>query len=246
MAKRLRLVTAAYRNSARAGRHNHTTSRLTATRAPAAVAVPALCDERREFPSLDHEAVGRLIAATPDRYRVLVAVSVLTGLRQGESLGLRWQDVDVREGVIRVRRQLDRGGALVEPKTQAAKRDVPIPASLARMLAEHRLASRHSAETDFVFCSMAGTPHDPRNVDRSGLRPAVAAAGLPHLRWHDLRHVAASLLIAEGASVGHVSRLLGHANPAITLQTYSHAFASAEHDERTRERMEAAFGEVLR
>jgi hypothetical protein len=70
---------------------------------------------------------------------------------------------------------------------EAAKRDVPIPASLARMLAEHRLASRHSAETDFVFCSMAGTPHDPRNVDRSGLRPAVAAAGLPHLRWHDLR-----------------------------------------------------------
>jgi integrase len=77
----------------------------------ARVAFPALCDERREFPSLDHEAVGRLIAATPDRYRVLVAVSVLTGLRQGESLGLRWQDVDVREGVIRVRRQLDRGRA---------------------------------------------------------------------------------------------------------------------------------------
>jgi len=69
---------------------------------------------------------------------------------------------------------------------------------------------------------------------------------LPHLRWHDLRHVAASLLIAEGASVGYVARLLGHASPAITLSTYAHAFASAEHDDRMRERMEQAFGEALR
>jgi integrase len=76
--------------------------------------------------------------------------------------------------------------------------------------------------------------------------PALAAAGLPKLRWHDLRHVAASLLIAQGASVGHVSRLLGHASPAITLSTYAHEFAAAEHADRTRERMEQAFGEVLR
>jgi integrase len=202
--------------------------------------------ERREFPRLDHDVVGRLIAATPNRYRGLVAVSVLLGLRQGEALGLRWQDVDTREGIVHVRFQLSSRGELVEPKTQAAKRDVPMPPSLAKMLAEHRLASPHSGEDDYVFCTTAGTPHNPRNIDRRGLRPAVAAAGLPHLRWHDLRHVAASLLIAEGASVGHVSRLLGHANPAITLQTYSHAFAAAEHDERTRERMEQAFGKVLR
>ena len=171
---------------------------------------------------------------------------MLTGLRQGEALGLRWGDVDVHEGAIRVRRQLGLHGELSEPKTQAAKRDVPIPPSLARLLAEHRLASRHSADDDLVFCTTTGTPHNPRNIYRRGLRPALAAAGLPHLRWHDLRHVAASLLIAQGASVGHVSRLLGHANPAITLSTYSHAFAAAEHDERTRERMEQAFGEVLR
>jgi hypothetical protein len=67
----------------------------------------------------------------------------------------------------------------------------------------------------------------------------------PALTWHDLRQVAAGLLIAQGASVGHVSRLLGHANPGITLSIHAHAFAAAEHDERTRERMEAAFGELL-
>jgi site-specific recombinase XerD len=73
----------------------------------------------------------------------------------------------------------------------------------------------------------------------------VPAVGQPQ-RWHDLRHVAASVLIAEGASVGYVSRLLGYASPAITLSTYAHAFAAAEHDDRTREQMEAAFGGLLR
>jgi integrase len=202
--------------------------------------------ERREFPSLDREQVGRLVASTPTKYRTLIAVSLATGIRQGEALGLQWADVDVREGLIRVRRQLDQTGGLAEPKTQAAKRDVPIPDSLARMLAEHRLASPHSAESDFVFASSTGRPLAVRNIVRRGLQPALAAARLPHLRWHDLRHVAASMLIAEGASVAYVSRVLGHANPAITLSVYSHSFAAAEHGERMRGVMEAAFGELLR
>ena len=140
---------------------------------------------------------------------------------------------------------LSRSGELVEPKTAAAKRDVPMPPSLARMLAAHRLASPYSAGTDYVFASTTGTPLTVRNIVRRGLAIAIAKAGLPHLRWHDLRHVAASALIAEGASVGYVSRLLGHSSPAITLSVYSNEFSRAEHDAATRERMEAAFGDVL-
>jgi len=83
------------------------------------------------------------------------------------------------------------------------------------------------------------------NVGRRGLEPALKAAKLPALSWHDLRHVAASVLIAEGASVAYVARVPGHANPAITLSTYAHEFARAEHDDRTRDGMEAAFGERL-
>lgn len=75
---------------------------------------------RREFPSFDRDAIGKLIAATPKRYRTLITVSLLTGIRQGEALGLRWQDVDVKAGVIRIRQQLSRQGDLVEPKTTAA------------------------------------------------------------------------------------------------------------------------------
>ncbi len=201
---------------------------------------------RTEFPSLDREAVGRLIGATSKRYRALVAVSVLLGLRQGEALGLRWQDVDTAAGVLRVRRQLSRSGELVEPKTQAAKRDVPMPPSLAKMLAAHRLASPHSGDADFVFASSAGTPLAVRNIIRRGLEPALAAAGLPRLRWHDLRHVAASALIEAGASPSYVARVLGHTSPAITLSIYAHVFAKTEHDERFREQQEQAFGDVLR
>lgn len=204
---------------------------------------------RREFPSLDRETIGTLIAKTPSRYRALVAVSLLTGLRQGEALGLRWQDVNVKAGLIRVRHQLDRDGGLVEPKTSAAKRDIPIPASLGRMLADHKqqaFAKGYAKPTDFVFASETGGPLNHRNVTRRGLEKAIADGKLQKLRWHDLRHVAASVLIAEGASIPYLSRVLGHSSPAITLAIYAHEFARIEHAERTRERMEASFGELIR
>jgi integrase len=204
--------------------------------------------ERREFPSLDQEAVGKLIAATPERYRVLVAVSVLTGIRQSEALGLRWQDVDVRAKTIRVRHQLDKAGKLVGPKTSAARREIPIPRSLAEMLSEHReeaLTRGQAKSTDYVFASRAGMPLGRRNIIRRGLEKALEGASLPAMTWHDLRHVAASMMIAEGAPVGYVSGILGHSTPAITLSIYAHQFAAEEHGDRMRERMEASFGAIL-
>jgi integrase len=204
---------------------------------------------RTEFPSLDREAIGRLITHSPDKYRTLIAVSVLTGIRQSEALGLQWHDVDTRTGVIRIRRQLDRDGTLADPKTDSAKRDVPIPPSLASMLNRHReaaFASGHARATDFVFASEEGTPLGHHNIGRRGLDKAAKAAGLPRLRWHDLRHIAASVLIAQGSPASYVANVLGHASPAITLGVYAHLFAKAEHADRTRDRMEAAFGELLR
>jgi integrase len=204
--------------------------------------------ERRQFPSLDREAISKLIAATPERYRPLVALSVLTGIRQSEALGLQWQDVDLRAGVLRVRRQLDRTGNLVEPKTAAAKREIPLPPFLVRMLQQHKeqaFSQGRARPSDFVFSSKAGTPLGHRNIVRRGLDKALERSGLPRLSWHDLRHVAASALIAEGASVAYVSRVLGHANPSITLSIYAHEFAKAEHADRTRERLEQAFGHLL-
>lgn len=173
---------------------------------------------------------------------------MLTGIRHGEGLGLRWADVDTREGVLRIRLQLDRSGQLLEPKTAAAKRDIPNPPTLARLLAEHKreaFARGLAKPGDFVFASETGGPLNHRNISRRGLEKALLAGAVPKLRWHDLRHVAASVLIAEGASVASLSRVLGHSSPNITLSTYAHEFARAEHADRTRERMEAAVGSLL-
>lgn len=203
---------------------------------------------RREFPSLDRDAIARLIANTPKRYRTLVAVSVLTGIRQGEALGLRWQDIDIKGGLIRVRYQLDRNGGLVEPKTVAARREIPIPPSLGRLLSEHKkqaFAKGYAKPSDFVFASTTGGPLNHRNNTCRGLEKAIANSGIPKLRWHDLRQIAPSALIAEGASVPYLFRVLGHSNQAVTLAIYAHEFARIEHADQTRDRMEEAFGRLL-
>lgn len=186
--------------------------------------------EARRFPVLDREQVAALIAETPEQYRLLLATAVITGLRKGELLGLRWCDLarDAQgEPVLCVRRKLDRKrkgeteATLSTPKTVAGVRDVAIPPALARALAAHRLASRFSGDEDYVFASSVGTPLHERNLLRRALDPAQEAAKLSErLRWHDLRHVAASALIADGASVIYVSRQLGHASASITLDVY--------------------------
>jgi integrase len=204
--------------------------------------------ERRSFPELDHAAVASLISATPQRYRTLVALSVFTGLRQSEALGLTWGDVDLREGTLLIRQQLDRDGRLVELKTEAALRDVPLAPFLVLMLREHKeaaFARGLARPTDFLFAAETGGPLRHRNVVRRGLDKAIDAAGVPRLRWHDLRHIAASVMINEGADVAYVSRVLGHSSITVTLSIYGHLFAKQKHANTLRERMEAAFGGIF-
>ena len=122
--------------------------------------------------------------------------------------------------------------------------------ALARLLREHQAASRFSKKGDYVFASHKGTPLHYRNLAQRGLAKAVEDAGLdgdglPRLRWHDLRHTFASLLIAQGANVVFVSRQLGHASPDITLRVYAHLFDQAEHAQRARDALEASFGATL-
>jgi integrase len=102
--------------------------------------------EREILPSPDRAAVGRLITSTPERHRVLRRHIRSARAPAGEALGLRWQDVDTRESIIRVRVQLDRRGELVEPKTAAARRDVPMSVSLSQMLAAHASARAEPVE----------------------------------------------------------------------------------------------------
>jgi integrase len=206
--------------------------------------------ERQEMRILDKGEIATLLAAADDRYRPLLATAVFTGLRVGELLGLTWRDIGFEGGALRVRKQLDRDGARVEPKTPQAIREVILMPALGRILREHRVRSPYSSDGDFVFASAEGTGLDRRNAVRRGLGRAAREGGLegadrPKLRFHDLRHTFASLLVAQGHNVVFVSRQLGHASPTITLGVYAHLFDRAEHGQRARIALEAAFGSVL-
>jgi integrase len=201
----------------------------------------------REMRILQRAEIPRLLDATDERHRALLATAIFTGLRQGELLGLLWRDLDLDAGVLHVRRQLDRWGNLVEPETRQAKRQIVLMPALGSALRQHRLRSPYSGDEDFVFVSEVGTAMSHRNVVTRGLDPAVRRAGLegPHLRFHDLRHTFASILIAAGQDIVFVSRQLGHARPSVTLGTYAHLFDHEAHGRRLADALEAGFGGVF-
>ena len=200
---------------------------------------------RREQRILNREEIGRLLESAPTRYRTLIATAILSGLRQSELLALRWRDVDFSDQVIHVRGALDRHGHDVPTKTRHALRAVVLMPALATRLAEHRAGSPFKDEDDFVFSSLVGTPLHWRNISRRGLAPALKKAGIAPIRWHDMRHVFASLLVAGGANIAFVSRQLGHGSPAITLGIYAHLFDGAEQAQRTREMLQEMLGSVV-
>jgi len=212
---------------------------------------------RREQRVLNHEEIARLLEACLPSHKPLIASAIFTGMRISELLGLVWGDIDFEHGVIRVRYQLGRGkrgrpAQRLRLKTRAGVRDIPLLPQLGSLLREHKLASRFSGERDLVFVTRFGTPQWCRNVQRRGLQRAARRAGLesdelPRLRVHDLRHTFASHLIVDlKLDVAQVSRILGHARPSITLDTYTHLFDQAAHAADIRERMAASkFGSVL-
>lgn len=204
---------------------------------------------RRDMRILTRDEIGKVLDGAGDAYRPLLATAVFTGLRLGELLGLTWRDVDFDGAALRVRRQLDRRGERVEPKTDQAVREVVLIPALGRTLREHKLRSPFARDEDFMFASSGGGGLD-HTIPRAALRRALKAAELdggdrPSLRFHDLRHTFASLAIAQGLDVVFVSRQLGHASPDVTLKVYSHLFDAAQHAERASAALEASFGHLL-
>jgi integrase len=204
--------------------------------------------ERAEMRVLDRAEIPALIDATPPDYRLLVELSIYTGLRQSEALGLTWQDLALAtpKPTLTVRMQLDRAFRRVAPKTKTARRVIPVPPTLAGHLREHReraLALGQAAPGDFVFRSADGGPMSHRDIVRKGLDQAVEAASLdgagrPKLTWHCLRHTYASLLIAKRLPITYVSRRLGHATSTVTLDRYGHLWGAAEDDDLAIEALE--------
>lgn len=162
----------------------------------------------------------------------LFRLTVLTGLRRGEVLGLTWSCVDLREKRLVVRQRLiEIAGQLhtAEPKTARSRRTVDIDTATAAALEGHHARQRQIAarvgepwnERNLVFVSPDGNPYKPESVSQAFER-ATARSGLPRLRFHDLRHTHATLLLASGANAKIVSDRLGHSSVAFTLDTYGH------------------------
>ena len=178
------------------------------------------------------EARQFLAAIKGDRLEALYTVALALGLRQGEALGLRWEDVDLENGNISISHALQRIGGkltLVEPKSTSSRRTIPLPpfAIVAlstrhtRQAEERLLAGADWQETKFVFTTKTGAPFDPSNVWKYYKR-VLGKAGLRDQRLHDLRHCCASLLLVQGVSPRTVMEILGHSQISLTMNTYTH------------------------
>jgi integrase len=166
------------------------------------------------------------------RNEAMYALMLSTGLRRGEALGLMWQDFDRDTGILRIRRQLKReGGHLVtsDTKTNKSRRAINLPASMKSALLDHRQRQESErlrmgklwTESGFIFTSSLGTPIDPRNLYRE-FQGICRDAGLGDWHPHELRHSAASLMLAEGVKLQVVSQVLGHASIRMTADVYGH------------------------
>jgi integrase len=182
------------------------------------------------------------------RLEALFLTALGLGARQGELLALRWADVDLEAGTVTIRATLDPlSGELGEPKTEHSRRTLRLPLPVAIVMRRHRVeqaAVRAQAKRwdsrGFVFTTSTGRPLSSQNVTRD-LHTALATAGLPRQRFHDLRHAFATLQLEAGADVFEVSRALGHASIATTANTYGHFTRTMA--ERSADRMTAILEE---
>lgn len=199
--------------------------------------------ERRTPAILTPEQTRKLLAAASGD--ALLTLAIFTGMRQGEILGLRWQDVDLSGATLSVNRSLwwmpSRAGrvpVLTEPKTSRSRRTIALAPVVVAALERHMQNSAPNSVDGLVFTKPDGTAMEPSSVYRM-LRRLERTAGVPLTTFHALRHSAASMLLESGMDVTAVSALLGHSTPYTTLAIYSHPA------ERGREKIAERMAEML-
>jgi integrase len=208
--------------------------------------------ERKEITPLNREQAKTLLEAANsagDRLEALYVLAIHTGMREGELLGLKWEDVDLERGVLRLRRALVREGGKVtlgDLKTPKSRRSVRLTRDAADALSAHLQRQLEEMERmgslyqpgGLAFATESGTLINPSNLRNRSFKPLLKHAGLPDICFHDLRHTCATLLLSQGTHPKLVQELLGHATIAMTLDTYSHFLPSM--GDQTVRAMEAA------
>jgi integrase len=190
-------------------------------------------DRKKEFTPLTPKQVRQFLTSIKgDRLYAAFLLELGTGLREGELFALRWQDIDFKNGVLTVRQTLTRvkgQPVFKEPKTEKSRRTVPIPQDILSELKVHRARQAQEKlllgpmyqDKDLVFATVDGRPLEKRSFLRH-FEDLLAKSGLPHVRFHDLRHTYATLLLQAGEHPKVVQELLGHAQISTTLDIYSH------------------------
>ncbi len=196
--------------------------------------------KKKEIQPLSPEQARALIeTAHGDRLEALYVLAVATGLREGELLALRWEDVELEDAVLRVRRTLTRTKGKIDvgpPKTKSSSRSVGLTARavealrghLARQLEEMERVGSLYRPGGLVFANEVGGVINPSNLRNRSFKALLNRAGLPPIRFHDLRHTCATLLLSRNVNPKIVSEMLGHASIAITLDTYSHVLPTMQ------------------
>lgn len=189
---------------------------------------------------LDADDCRRLLdAVAGDELEALYVLAVTTGARLGELLGLRWIDVDLASARLAIRQALVRTGgkwSLDEPKTDQSRRSVALSRRAAKALQTHRIRQQRCrlaagpawTDHDLLFTDDWGEPLYGAHITERHFKPLLRRAGLPVVRFHDLRHSAATLMLARGVHAKVVSEMLGHASVVLTLDTYSHVIPSMQ------------------
>jgi integrase len=206
---------------------------LLARNVAGAVAPPRLESDAVEILNADQISTV-LDTLSGSRLYPIAALAIATGMRRGELLALRWGDVDLELGCIRVERSLEQtkaGLRFKAPKTKYGRRTISLPASAIALLCQHRKIQlelrlqlgmgKHDHDA-LVFCNHDGTPISPNYLS------IMWGRAIPQVTFHALRHSHASALIAAGIDVVKVSRRLGHSSPVITLSTYAHLFEQTD------------------
>ncbi len=184
------------------------------------------------------QAIRFLEAVRETKHEALFTLAITTGMRQGELLGLRWKDIDLDAAIIRVSRSYvswhsrGHGFTFVEPKSAGSRRVVALTPAASQSLHRHERLAKASglhgldcpvfSSESPVFSSESGTPLSPPNVIARHFKPILERTGLPDIRFHDLRHTCATLLLGQDVHPKIVQELLGHASIQLTLDTYSH------------------------
>jgi integrase len=196
--------------------------------------------QKKEMLALGPEEAKRFIAeAAKDRWGLLFTMAIYTGMRPGEIRALQWKDIDFEKRLVTIRRAVSKGekGWYFKPtKTKQVRRN-PLPLSLImwlqtyreQQMGDHTSRADDYVDLDLIFSNEHGRPLDPTNILQRHFKPILERAGLPKgLRWYDLRHTMATLLLHTDENIKVISERLGHSDATMTLNVYAHALPTMQ------------------